>query len=253
MINPYPYNYIFLEETDSTNNYLKNMLKHDFVHDFFCIRTAYQSAGRGQIGNIWESENNRNLLFSFVIRPENIAIDKQFIISQMISMAISESILKLIRRNFNPQLLKIKWPNDIYYGDKKLGGILIENSLKGSKIMSSVIGVGINVNQEVFTSDAPNPVSLRNITGNATRIMALMQNVINILKDILEQKTAEEINQYYLRNLYRYNEWHQYRADDKVFTARISDVKTDGALVLEIETGEIRHYYFKEVEFLIYP
>ena len=245
--------YLYLRTIDSTNNELKNLLKQDQIPEFFAVRTSYQTAGRGQTGNTWESQDSKNLLFSFFIQPEEIAVDKQFVISEMISLAIVESIRKITRKNFNPQLLKIKWPNDIYYGDQKLGGILIENSLKGNKIMTSVIGCGINVNQKIFTSDAPNPVSISNITGLPTRKVLLMDNIISIFKDIYFNSSENKIHQQYLENLYRLQEWHQFRNEAGEFTAKIIEVKSDGALVLETKSAEIRNYYFKEIEFVINP
>jgi BirA family biotin operon repressor/biotin-[acetyl-CoA-carboxylase] ligase len=139
---------MYLRETRSTNLVLKEMLREYELPEGFVLRTDFQSAGKGQPGNSWESEKGKNLLFSVLLYPQHIAIDQQFILSQLVSVAILRTLNSFCAG------FSIKWPNDIYFGDKKIGGILIENSLQGSKLNTSIVGIGLNINQKTFRSDA---------------------------------------------------------------------------------------------------
>jgi BirA family transcriptional regulator, biotin operon repressor / biotin---[acetyl-CoA-carboxylase] ligase len=150
---------IWLDETTSTNSYLAELCDTQTCPELTSVYTAYQSAGRGQRGNSWESEAGANLLFSFVVYPEFLEARRQFLLSQITALALQE-ILSLYTED-----IRIKWPNDIYWKDKKLCGTLIENDLTGTHIGRSISGTGVNLNQEQFISDAPNPVSLFQITG----------------------------------------------------------------------------------------
>ena len=147
---------VHITETDSTNQWVKS---HRGDHPF-CVMADYQTAGRGCGTNRWESERGKNLLFSLLLHPKQIPASKQF----HISMAISLSIIEALGQHVAD--LSIKWPNDIYWRNGKIAGILIENTLKGNIIKDSIIGVGLNVNQRHFISDAPNPVSMRQILGH---------------------------------------------------------------------------------------
>ena len=154
---PFPYPLIALERTDSTNRYLNELCDTSLqpVAELTTVCADYQTAGKGQRGNSWEAAEGRNLLFSFVLYPTFLEAGRQFILSQVISLSIKEALDGLVEG------VSIKWPNDIYWQEKKLCGILIENDLQGRYIGRSVAGVGLNVNQERFLSDAPNPVSLK--------------------------------------------------------------------------------------------
>ena len=138
------------------------------------IYTDFQSAGKGQPGNAWESSKGMNLLFSVMLHPIQVHMDELFLISQLVSVAIKNALDEYTTN------ITIKWPNDIYWNDKKLAGILIENSLQGNKIMSVVIGIGLNVNQKLFLSNAPNPVSLFLITGKRQNRKQLLQKFSKI-------------------------------------------------------------------------
>lgn len=149
---------IELPETDSTNSYLDRIAPGS---DHGTVVVAYsQTAGRGQRGNSWESAPGKNITMSLLLRPANIVASNQFIISQAVSVAI----VKVLRRHLSSGRVSVKWPNDIYVDDRKICGILIENTLSGKSIDYSIIGMGINVNQQEFLSDAPNPVSMYQLT-----------------------------------------------------------------------------------------
>ena len=135
---------MYLRETRSTNLVLKEMLREYELPEGFVLRTDFQSAGKGQPGNSWEAEKGKNLLFSVLLYPHHIAITEQFILSQLVSVAILRTLNSFCTG------FSIKWPNDIYFGDKKIAGILIENSLQGTKLNTSIVGIGLNVNQKIF-------------------------------------------------------------------------------------------------------
>ena len=152
----FPFPLVALDETASTNQYLSQLCNQlqESVAELTTVTAEFQTAGKGQRGNTWEAEEGKNLLFSFVLYPSFLEARRQFILSQIVSLAIKEELSRWSDE------ITIKWPNDIYWKDKKICGILIENDLSGHHIRRSIAGIGININQEVFNSDAPNPVSL---------------------------------------------------------------------------------------------
>lgn len=154
----FPVPLIHINETNSTNNYLQSLCSEQKVEELTVVVADFQTSGRGQRGNSWESAPGKNLLFSTVIFPEFLEARRQFLISQIISLAIKEEL------DTYTTDISIKWPNDIYWKEKKICGMLIENDLMGRNISQSIAGIGININQEIFHSSAPNPVSLLQIT-----------------------------------------------------------------------------------------
>lgn len=237
---------IHIDETDSTNQWLKDRrtsesLTNGRVDEGQVVWTEYQTAGRGCGTNRWESERGKNLLFSLLISPEYLPANKQFQLSMAISLAIVDALGQLVGD------LSIKWPNDIYWRNGKLAGILIENRLQGNLIKESVIGVGLNVNQRAFHSDAPNPVSLWQITGQDTEREQLLQEILKRLDILL----AADIKNRYMKMLYRRKGFHPYTDKDGAFMAEIAGVEDDGHLLLNDEDGLQRCYAFKEVQFII--
>lgn len=234
----------FVKQTHSTNALIWEMLREKPLSEGMCVFTDFQTAGKGQNGNSWESEAGKNLIFSIVLYPDQIPIDRIFLISQLVSVAIKQ-ILDQYCEN-----ISIKWPNDIYRNDEKLGGILIENSLQGNKIKAVVIGIGLNVNQLRFVSDAPNPVSLKQIIGKSLNRKQLLEKICQKIGDLYQELNAERIRLEYAESLYRKVGFHTYRAENETFQAKISEVHPDGQLQLETESGERKGFYFKEVEFI---
>ncbi len=238
--------YLYLEQTNSTNELLWKMLKDEKLPEGFVVQTGFQTAGKGQIGNSWESESGKNLLFSIVVYPHFVPVSFQFLLSQFISVAIAGVLRKYTDG------IKIKWPNDIYRKDKKIAGILIENSLQGNKIKSTVIGAGINVNQTKFLSDAPNPVSLAQITGKEFDISELLKEIRSEFMDIYQQRDIEKIQAEYLTELYRNTgTYYPFMSETESFNAKVIAVHPDGQLELQTEDGGKREFYFKEVSFII--
>ena len=233
---------IHIDETDSTNSWLRNFCsKEKGREEEEVVWAEYQTAGRGCGTNRWESERGKNLTFSVAIHPKELPATQQFHISMAVSLAICEAIGQHIGD------VSIKWPNDIYWRNGKIGGILIENTLKGSNIIESIIGVGLNVNQRVFKSDAPNPVSMWQICEHETDRKALLKEILEAFERILDSKIREQ----YLSKLYRHKGYHPYADKDGAFMAEIVTVEDDGHLVLRDDNGKERRYAFKEVQFII--
>ena len=193
-------------------------------------------------------QNLKNLLFSFVIFPVFLEARQQFLISQIVSLAIKEEL------DTYTTDISIKWPNDIYWKDKKICGMLIENDLMGRNISQSIAGVGININQEVFHSSAPNPVSLFQITGKQYDIFNILEHImlrIQIYYDLLQKNNTALITAQYERSLFRKEGMYRYKDVNGEFMANIVCVEPEGRLILEDETQTKRGYMFKEVEYLL--
>jgi len=241
--------YLHISETTSTNVLMKELLRNNNLAEGFVVHTDYQSRGKGQGSNSWESAKGKNLLFSLLLRPHHIAIEEHFIISQIVSLGIID-----VLRGLHPEFksaLTIKWPNDIYWQNKKLGGILIENTLQGKIINVSVIGIGLNINQEKFYSNAPNPVSLEQITGKEYPIEMILEAFTRNILHNYHEMNPKLIRKKYMENLYRKTAFHTFYANEQSFSARILDIETDGRLMLEDSKGKVTGYYFKEVAFVL--
>ena len=212
------------------------------------IITDNQTAGRGQRGNSWEASTGENLTFSLILKPNFLKASDQFQLNVAISMGVFDFLSEFIDEN-----LKVKWSNDIYYGDKKMGGILIENSLQGYQIGHSIIGIGLNINQTEFSNKAA--TSLRKITQNP-----LKYDLSELLKKLLESIEINYLkiknNDYnllkikYLNNLYRFEEYHYFRKNGQQFTGKIIGINETGKLGIETN-GNVIYFDFKEVEFVI--
>lgn len=243
-----PFNIIEIKELDSTNNRLRQLLEKSELPEGFVIRAGFQNTGKGLGSNTWESEEGKNLTFSLLLRPTFLKAEEVFLLSKTVSLGIIDG-LNHIKEGFT-----IKWPNDIYYQNKKLAGILIENQIMGSFLKHSILGIGININQEYFTSNAPNPVSLKQIiprTFDLKECLDLILNQIAFWYNILSEGHYEQINQKYFSQLFRGNTYHDFKTPDEVFHAKIIGVNNDGCLLLRTISGDIRNYYMKEVEFVI--
>ena len=235
----------FVGETASTNSLLSEMLREAALPEGFVVRTDFQTAGKGQHGNAWESERGANLLFSILLYPRHIGIEQQFRLSQIVCLAIKKTL------DAHLDHITVKWPNDIYWKDKKLSGILIQNALQEATLKNSIVGIGLNVNQITFTSDAPNPVSMRQITDKIYDRDQLLAEIHANIMELYKNADKTFIEQEYDKSLYRRTGFHTFRTGDGVFQAKIHAVGSDGLLTLETEQGEKRGFYFKEVEFLI--
>lgn len=236
-----------LEVTDSTNNYANRQIRENAMSEGTVFLAYEQTTGRGQLKNIWESEPGQNLLFSIVLFPEFLEIRRQFMLSKVVTLGIYKAMNKYV------DSLNIKWPNDIYAANQKLGGILIENSIMNGLLKSSVVGIGLNVNQTVFHSDAPNPVSLQLLTNqhyNCEIILAEILSGINGYYALLRDGQDDVIDREFISVLYRLNEKNDFKAEGEIFEGEIIGVNDIGQLLIRTNDGEVLEFHFKEVEFL---
>lgn len=241
-----PANIIHIQETDSTNNYLKQLLQEQRFEEGMIVSASFQTAGKGQRGNSWESDKDENLLFSMLLYPHFIKANQQFLISQTITLGIARFLSKYTNG------ITIKWPNDIYWLEKKICGILIENFLEEDNIKYAVCGIGININQSTFRSGAPNPVSLKQITGQEYPLDVLLEEVQESILSyyrMLQNRELSFIAQEYKASLFRREGFHLFNDGTTDFCARIKDIEPSGILVLECENGKERRFAFKEIKY----
>ena len=241
---------IHIDETDSTNRWLKEHSDSSLVslsdvakEPSLCVVADYQTAGKGCGTNSWESERGKNLIFSVMLHPVEIPASGQFRISEAVSVALCTTLETYIYNK-----VEIKWPNDIYVGDQKICGILIENRLQGSTIMDSIVGIGLNVNQQTFRSDAPNPVSMYQLVGHEMDRTALLDAFLEALDEAMDSET---VGTDYRSRLYRRDGFYDYRDGQGDFQAKLLNVLDDGRLVLLDTEGTARLYAFKEVQYII--
>jgi len=241
-------NIIFFENLPSTNTHTSFLIRTEAMPEGTIIRAAFQSAGKGQIGNQWESETGKNLLISIILYPSGIKPSDQFLITMVVSLGISDFIGREISG------CKIKWPNDIYVNNDKIAGILIENSIMENAILNSVAGIGLNINQREFLTDAPNPVSMSQVTGREYDLDISLSQLAAALDQRYFQLISQEhteIRRNYISQLYRLNEWNDFRDSTGTFRGRILSVNDDGMLQIESNDPAIREYSFKEVDFIL--
>jgi len=240
---------IRLQVTDSTNNYANNQIRSYGVAEGTVFLAYEQKTGRGQSGNFWESEPGKNLTFSIVLYPDFLEIRRQYMLSKVVTLGIYSALNKYVDR------LSIKWPNDIYTGNKKLGGILIENSVMSGSLQSSVIGIGLNVNQVHFSSPAPNPASMKTLTNQHFDCELLLTELltgINRYYSLLRNGDDKEIDKEFISALYLKSKPHLFRSGEEIFNGVITGVNEIGQLQIRKEDGQIAEFHFKEVEFLPY-
>ncbi len=222
----------------------------DVRYDHFdTIWAEQQSAGRGQRGHTWHSREGENLTFSVVLKPHFLPIHEQFLLSEIVALALVETL-----RQYGIEC-RIKWTNDIYAGDKKIVGVLIEHALSCERIERTIVGVGINVNQTSFPEDLPNPTSMFIEQGCNFNREEVLRNFLDALRgwyDILERGDKDGVQSSYRKLMYRLDEQHTYYyPTGESFTATIRGVRPSGELCLEHADGMVREYAFKEVEFKI--
>lgn len=237
-----------LEVIDSTNNYANRQIREHGLSEGTVFLAYEQTTGRGQQNNSWESVPGENLLFSIVLFPDFLEIRRQFMISKVVALGIYTALNKYV------DSLKIKWPNDIYAGNRKLGGILIENSIMSGLLKSSIVGIGLNVNQTIFYSNAPNPVSLKMLTNqhfDSEIILTEILSGIDWYYSLLRNGEEEIIDREFISALYRINEKHFFKAEDVVFEGEILGVNAIGQLLIRKNDGEVLDFHFKEVEFKV--
>jgi BirA family biotin operon repressor/biotin-[acetyl-CoA-carboxylase] ligase len=239
------FNIQHINQCDSTNAYLQRLVAETDAPEGTVVSTSFQTNGRGQLSNVWEAEEGKNILCSILLRPTSLPIKSQFLISQAISVAIVDVLNSYLDGFF------IKWPNDIYYKEDKIAGILIENTLSSAGISTCIIGLGLNVNQQTFRSDAPNPISLFNIIGRETSVSQLLQSILERFNKVYElaYTNVALLRENYFNNLLFNGKMRMYSDEGGEFIGKIVDVENDGHLIIEDIEGVKRRYAFKEVTF----
>lgn len=247
---------INLPTVDSTNSFVREMLAEEgtgrvvsasSLPGFTLVVADDQTKGRGQQGNSWETERGKNLTFSLLCHPDFVPAYRQFLLSECMAMAVRDALAEQVEG------VEVKWPNDIYVGDKKISGTLIECDLVGKNIANCIIGVGININQTVFRSDAPNPTSLQLLTGKEHDREAVLASLLSHFQTYYEwlaEGKEEEVQQTYWQHLYRREGMHRYHDVRGDFMAEIAEVEPTGHLCLRFEDGNVVRYEFKEVQFI---
>ena len=234
-----------MEEVDSTNRFLIQLGSYD--EEALTVAVAdYQTAGKGQGTHVWESEAGKNLLFSLLVCPRWVPVRQQFLLSEAGALAIKEA-LDSYAGGFS-----LKWPNDVYWNDRKISGTLIETSVDSRGIKRCVFGVGVNINQMQFLSDAPNPVSLAQIVGHEVDREEVLQKIIDAFLryyELLRRADYQDVTGIYHLSLYRRKGYHWYEDADGKFEGAFVEVEDDGHLVLHDKKGVIRSYTFGEIKF----
>ncbi|MDR1755934.1 MAG: biotin--[acetyl-CoA-carboxylase] ligase [Culturomica sp.] len=231
------------EELDSTNTYASRLRPED-KKDKTVILTGWQTGGRGQQHNRWESEAGKNLSLSLVLKPQGVEAASQFAVSMVIALGCRDFIAR------RTDGCSIKWPNDIYVGEQKIAGILIEHTLSGNRIAESVCGIGININQRRFLSDAPNPVSLAQLTGGETDLQAALAELLEcITVRYAGIGDYRELEQEFKAVMYRRMGWYRWRDAARIFDAEIAGLDEFGRLRLREPGGKTGVYGFKEIAY----
>lgn len=244
-----------LESTASTNNWLRER-RTEAARRTMLVTADYQTAGRGSGTNRWESEGGKNLIFSLQVCPSALQANRMFALSEAMSLGVCMGLEQYLSTLMPAagNAFRIKWPNDVYYANGKICGMLIENDLKGKQVECSVMGVGINVNQSRFLSDAPNPTSLSIIAGQEMPRIGVLESVLKCFRSCLqmvEQGDFAALHALYLSRVYRWHEWHQFIDQSGTFTGMIKDIQPDGHLVITDSEGKERKYAFGEIKYII--
>jgi BirA family biotin operon repressor/biotin-[acetyl-CoA-carboxylase] ligase len=237
-----------LREVASTNSYLSELLREVRLPEGAAVTAYYQEAGRGQRDNPWHSAPGLNLLVSYVFYPVFLNAYSVFQLNMAVSVALGD-----FAASFLGDTVRIKWPNDLYYANKKLGGLLIENSIYEFQVRQSIVGIGININQPSFPEDLPNPVSFHQVTGQAYMLDDLFASLSNCLeRRYLELKRNGEkgIREAYHRHLLRHGKWEWFQEGDRRFEGMVMGVNKDGHLLIQNKEGHTENFGAKEVKYL---
>ena len=262
--------YTHLEQIDSTNAYLQRRQSECDIRDWV-VSADEQTAGKGMGSNGWESEVGKNLTFSLAVDMAFLPAERQFLLSEAVPLGIIEVLDEVISVAFEgidsirttsawndmpskpAERLSIKWPNDIYYDNQKLAGILINSTIKASMMDISIIGIGLNVNQMQFQDWPTHPISLKMITGKVYDLRPLMEQIVERILIKVEQLKSNPaaIEQEYLKRLFRYRTWADYEVDGKALRLFMTGIDEFGRLQLVDEQQKTHCYDIKQIKFLI--
>ena len=233
---------------ESTNEFVLGSLKERKFNEGTIVIAGFQTHGEGMGENRWESEKDKNLLLSLVLKPVFLEPAHQFYLNKFASLAVYD----FVKHVLPDKNVTVKWPNDVYIDDKKVAGILINNTIIGKHFEYVVLGIGLNINQKTFKSDAPNPVSLIHHTNKELNLEECLQSLLHYLNSRYEQLKVEKsqsLDGDYLNVLYRYQNWSEFKTENRTFKGRITGITEYGQLQIEEESGKIQEYDFKTVEF----
>lgn len=243
----FPQRKIFrLKEVDSTNLYASKL--PDDTPEGSVVIAEFQKNGRGQGSNKWESTPGENIMLSIILHPQFLKANQQFYLSKAIALAVADFIALYTDQ------VAIKWPNDIYIKNNKIAGILIEHAIEGNHIKQTIAGIGININQQVFSSGLPNPISLSRVTGEIYPVRDLTDILLSLIDNrysLLKEADFETIDENYMGSLFRFNVKSKFSAQDKIFMGTITGVEPTGELKIMDEQGKINKFLHKEVECIL--
>lgn len=246
---PDGWKYVHFSRLDSVMNYMISQEADEVREDTLLITVDYQTNGRGQRGNRWDAESGANLLMGLRLRNLDFPARQQFCFNQTVSVAVAQAVGRFLGGT-----VEIKWPNDIYFKGRKLGGMLFEHTIVGDRIHSTNIGIGVNVNQRTFADNLPNPTSIALEYGKDLDRAVLLRAFVKMFQQWYTRWQAGltgRTDLEYRNRLFRREGFHPYRDADGTFEAKLHNVTPEGCLQLQDSTGEIRTYAFKEVEYIL--
>jgi BirA family transcriptional regulator, biotin operon repressor / biotin---[acetyl-CoA-carboxylase] ligase len=238
-----------LNTVDSTNNYAAKLINQTNIPFGTVIMSRFQSSGKGQRSSNWTSTENQNLLFSVILDTSFLNPADIFKLSKAVSISLKRALSEIISND-----VSIKWPNDIFVDSCKIAGILIENQWASNRLKSSIIGVGLNINQIKFDSSF-SATSLRILTESEHVIDDVLQLIIkylNIYFDYLKKGSFSLIDKQYLNHLFKFNEWSKFKPiNTDVFTGKIIGITQNGLVIIEARSGKTANYDLKEITFVL--
>ena len=263
--------YVHLEQIDSTNAYLQRQQSEADIRNWV-ISADEQTAGKGMGSNGWESEVGKNLTFSLALDMGFLPAERQFLLSEAVALGLIQALDDVLVEGMSyrptlggsvsmegkpsvsmPSKLQIKWPNDLYYENHKLAGILINSTIKTNMMDISIIGIGLNVNQMQFQDWPTHPISLKQITGKEYDLQPLLEQVAESIYNKVEvlKTNPTAIEQDYLKRLFRYRIWADYEVDGKVMRLFMTGIDPFGRLMLVDKAGDTYCFDIKEIKFLV--
>ena len=240
--------YHHFSQIDSTNAFLQRQQSDCDIRNWV-VSADEQTAGKGMGSNSWESEVGKNLTFSLAADMSFLPAERQFLLSEAVPLGIVEVLDKLLPT----EKLSIKWPNDIYYGNRKLAGILINSTIKANMMDISIIGIGLNVNQMQFQDWPTHPISMKMITGEDYDLQLLLEQIAEHIIIKVEQLKSDpnSIEQAYLKRLFRYRTWADYEVGGKVLRLFMTGIDPFGRLQLVDEQQTFYTFDIKEIKFVL--
>lgn len=238
---------IELSDIDSTNNYAMRLIDEGMAEHGMVVRADFQTNGKGQLGNVWMAEESKNLLCSVIVDTKGFAVEKQF----FLNMATCLSVAELLMTNYNLPNVSIKWPNDIYADNKKIAGILIENSIRGNQWQNAIIGIGLNVNQEQFP-DLNRATSILKTTNKKQKITVVLKSLLKILNKYYQKLNVaeKEIQQHFNQNLFMFEKEITFSKKNETYRGIVRGVNTQGEIEIEVE-HKLKKFKHKEIELIL--